>query len=172
MYKLMKKLFLIISLKQQSSQNLHNQVQIKFYMEIENLIKGINLNYLNKKGLHNCNPNSLLIFKQKVPSSLINTPSSKTLSGFKFFEPGAKVTFSEHICKFLTIYFYYSSIFNINMKLFSYLFVQYKNSLYLCRDKHMQNMKVSGLMLLYVLLQIITLRYHLLLFITINLKEC
>ena len=71
-----------------------------------------------------CTPQtSLLVNSQKVPSSLINTPSSKTLSGFKFFEPGAKVQKKQIQYKFYYNYFTlfcYQRQFNIFMKNISY----------------------------------------------------
>ena len=83
-----------------------------------------------------CTPQtSLLVNSQKVPSSLINTPSSKTLSGFKFFEPGAKVQKKRIPIKFLYNYFAISYYLIFLCKIFHIFLCSLKNSVYLCKIK-------------------------------------
>ena len=118
----------------QGESHIHNLSKNFYYQKI--FCWELSFQQVIKKECIYCTPQtSLLVNSQKVPSSLINTPSSKTLSGFKFFEPGAKVQKKRIPVKFLYNYFAISYYLIFLCKIFHIFLCSLKNSVYLCKIK-------------------------------------
>ena len=79
---------------------------LKIFTTQKIFLLGIKLLVGNKKGVHMLHSLDQLTCKLTKGSFLSYKHTIlENLTGFKFFEPGAKVAFSEHIYKFLAIYF-------------------------------------------------------------------